>query len=160
MATFTQINDFLLDICYGRHDLTNAGGDTIELSLTNTAPASEVPDPTTTGNGILANITPISYTNYTDDLTVDRVLTAANKTSALSGGAGAGTFTFDYTADIVITASPGALATFRYIYLFNQTTVAPTDALIGVWDHGAGITLAATETATIQWNASGIFTIS
>lgn len=150
MATFTKINDFMEGPFEGEHNLA---ADTLQIALSNTAPAAETSNPTATGNGILANVTQISYTNYTDDMTTDRVLEGV--TSDESGG----TYTLDAN-DIVITASGGALATFRYIYLFNQTSLTPDDQLIGVWDHGSGISLAAGESATISWNVSGVFTVS
>lgn len=150
MATFTKINDFLEGINEGEHNLAS---DTLQIALSNTAPGSETSNPTATGNGILANVTEISYTNYTDDMGTDRVLETV--TSDESGG----TYTLD-ADDIVITASGGTLATFRYIYLFNQTSATPDDQLIGVWDHGSTISLATGESATIAWNASGIFTLS
>lgn len=150
MATFTKIPDFLEGICEAEHNLAS---DTIQIALTNTAPGSEASPPTTSGNGILANITQISYTNYTDDLTVDRVLQSVTSNEA------GGTYTFD-AGDVVITASGGSLATWRYLYVFNQTSVTPDDQLIGVWDHGSAISLATGESATIAWNASGIFTIA
>jgi len=150
MATFTKIPDFIEGVMEQEHNLAS---DALTLSLTNTAPGSESSPPTTSGNGILANITPISYTNYTDDLGTDRVLEGT--TSNESGG----TYTLD-TNDVVITASGGALATFRYIYIFNDTSVTPTDQLVGLWDHGSGITLASGESATIAWNASGVFTVA
>lgn len=150
MATFTKINDFLEGINEAEHNLA---ADTLQIALSNTAPGAEASDPTLTGNGILANVTEISYTNYSDDMAVDRVLEGV--TSDESGG----TYTLDAN-DIVITASGGALATFRYVYLFNQTAATPADQLIGVWDHGSAIDLANGESATIAWNPSGIFTLS
>ena len=162
MATFTKINDFILNLPHGEFLFANAGGNQLELALTNTAPVSETSDPTDTGNGILANLTELAgpYTNYSDDLAVDRNLTKANITSAISGAAGAAVWKLDYTADIIITASGGAMGTFRYIYLWDDDSTTPTDSLIGVWDHGSGITLASTETATLAWNASGILTLT
>lgn len=150
MATGTKIADFIEAAMEGTHNLA---ANTIEVALSNTAPASETSNPTATGNGILANVTQISYTNYSDDLTVDRVLQSV--TSDESGG----TYTFD-AGDFIITASGGALATWRYLYVFNQSATSPVDALIAVWDHGSAITLASTETATITWNASGLFTVA
>lgn len=153
MATFTKINDFLEGMPEAEHNLA---ADTLQIALSNTAPSAEgspVVNPTTSGNGILANVTQISYTNYTDDMAVDRVLEGVTSDEA------AGTYTLDAN-DIVITASGGAIATFRYIYLFNQTSTTPDDQLIGVWDHGSAIDLADGESATIAWNASGIFTIA
>jgi len=148
MATGSKINDFIEGIFEAEH---NFASDTLQIALSNTAPASETSDPTATGNGILTNVTEVSYTNYTDDMAVDRVL------ETVTSGEASGTYTLD-ADDIVITASGGTLATFRYIYLFNQTSTTPTDQIIAVWDHGSGISLATGESATIQWNASGILT--
>lgn len=148
MATFTKIADFIEAAMEKSHNLAS---DTLQIALSNTAPASETSNPTASGNGILANVTQISYTNYTDDMTVDRVLEGV--TSNESGG----TYTLDAN-NIVITASGGALATFRYIYIFNNT--ATNDELIAVWDHGSGITLGDGDSATITWNASGLFTVT
>ena len=151
MATVSKINDFLLNL----NEAIDIDDDSIELAFSNTAPASETSNPTADTNGILGNVTQISYTNWSDDLTVDRVLTAATLTHTQSSG----TFTLDYGADIVITASGGAIATWRYIYLWDDTVTSPVDPLIVVWDHGSGITLADTDTATLQFNASGIYSM-
>ena len=151
MATFAAIPDFIESQMEGETDLRIATN--IKMALSNTAPGSESSPTTTSGNGVLANVTEISYTNYTDDMATDRVL--ENTTSDESGG------TYKYDADnIVITASGGTLATFRYIYLFDDNGTTPTDPLIGSWDHGSAISLATGESATITWNASGIFTIA
>lgn len=152
MATFTKVNDFVLNLC----EAIDIDGDTLQLAFSNTAPASESSNPTADSNGVLANVTQISYTNWTDDLTADRVLTSGTTTHTQTSG----TFTLDYGADIVITASGGAIATWRYIYLFDQTVASPTDPLICVWDHGSGISLGDADSATLQFNASGIFTLA
>lgn len=150
MATFTKIADFVEDIAEKVHNL---GSDTLKIALSNTAPGSESSNPTSTGNGVLANVTQISYTNYTDDMAVDRTLESV--TSVESGG----TYTLD-ASDIVITASGGAIADFRYIYIYNDTPTSPADPLIGVLDHGSTISLGDGDSATLAWNASGIITIA
>jgi len=152
MATFTKINDFVLNLC----EVIDIDGDQLELSFSNTAPASETSNPTADGNGVLANVTQVSYANWTDDLTVDRNLTIATATHAQTSG----TFTLDYGADIVITASGGAIATWQYIYLWDDNPTSPADPLICVWDHGSGIALGNGDSATLQFNASGIFTLA
>ena len=153
MATYTKINDWM-------ENLHEAGvavlTDTIGLALSNTAPASETPNPTTDTNGVKANVTEIAYTNYSDDLTVDRVLTNATKLSTTSSG----TYTWDYGADIVVTASGGAIANFRYLYMFDDTIASPVDPLIAVWDHGSVIALGTDDSATFQINASGFYTVA
>jgi len=151
MATFAKVNDFVENLC----QVIDLDGDVWKMDLTSTAPTAGT-DATADGNGILANITPITYTNYSDDLAVDRILTAGSLTHAQT----AGTFTWDYGADIVITASGGALASFQYIALWDDTVVSPVDPLFGYWDHGSAIVLASAETATLAFNASGIFTLA
>ncbi len=152
MATGSKINDFGLNLA----EVIDLDGDAWHITLSNTAPSGESPDPTTDGNGILANVTEISFTNYSDDLSVDRILTSGNLTHAQSSG----TLTFDYTADIVITASGGSLADWRYFYIWDTTPTSPADPLLGVWDHASTISLASTETATVAFNGSGIFTLA
>ena len=149
MATYIKVNDWLDNMA----DAADMNADTFAIALSNTAPASETSNPTSDGNGILGNVTQISYTNYTDDLTVDRVMEGV--TSSQTGG----TYKFDAN-DIVITASGGALATFRYIYIYDDTPTSPVDPLVCVIDHGSAISLASGESATITFNASGIFTIA
>lgn len=148
MATVTKIADFVEAVAEGVHNL---GANTLQLAFSNTAPGSEISDPTLTGNGVLANVTQIAYTNYTDDMTVDRVLEGV--TSVESGGV----YTLDAN-NIVVTASGGAIADFRYIYLFNQT--ATNDELILVIDHGSVISLADGNSLNINFNASGIITLT
>lgn len=149
MATYTKINDWLDNMA----DVADMNGDSFRVALSNTAPASETSNPTADGNGILANVTQISYTNYTDTLTVDRTLESV--TSSQSGG----TYTFD-AGDFTITASGGALATWRYLYIYDDTPTSPADPLVCVLDHGSAVSLASGESININFNASGIFTIA
>jgi hypothetical protein len=150
MATFTKIADFVEAMAEKVHDLS---ADSIRIALSNTAPASETSNPTQSGNGVLANVTQISYANYSDSLTADRVLDGVTSDEA------GGTYKFD-AADFTITASGGALASWRYLYVYNDTPTAPADPLIGVWDHGSAISLADGETANININAAGLINIA
>lgn len=149
-GTWSDVPDFVEGAMEQEHLLAS---DTIQMAFSNTAAAAETPNPLTSGNGILANVTEISYTYWTDDLTVDRVLQSV--TSDESGG----TYTFD-AADWTITASGGTIATFQYLYVFNQTSTTPTDQLIGYWALDAAISLANTESLAVNFNASGIFTVT
>lgn len=135
MVAFTKVNDFVENICEGVHNLSTG---TIMLALTNTAPASETSNPLLDGNGIKANLTEISYANVSGGQP-----TLASVTMTLSSG----TATFD-AADEVITASGGAIPTFRYIYIYNDTPTSPADPIIGMWDNGSAIDLADTESLT------------
>lgn len=134
MATFNKINDFVEDLGNGVHDFDTA---TFKYALSNTAPASETPDPSADGNGVLANVTEIAYTNLSEDRTVSS--TAVTLSS--------GTASFDGDNE-VLTASGGSVGPFRYVYLYNDT--ATGDPLIGYWDYGSSITLADGETLALN----------
>lgn len=142
MAAFTEINDFVEHLAEKVHNL---GSDQLVVALSNTAPGSESSDPTADGNGVLANITQISYTNCS---TRNITTSSSSQTS--------GTYTLALT-DLVLTATGGAIATFRYIYIYNDT--AASDQVIGVYDYGSALTLAENETLTIDF-AAGTITLA
>lgn len=143
MPVGIKINDFVEDVAEKVHNL---GSDTLMIALSNTAPGSETPNPTTSGQGVLANVTQISYTYYTDDMTADRTLQSV--TSSESGG----TYTLD-AADIEITASGGSVGPFRYVYLYNDT--ASGDPLILIMDLEETVTITDGSSVTLRWNATG-----
>ncbi len=125
----------------GKHDLSS---DQLVIALSNTAPGSESSNPTADGNGVLANVTEVSYTN----------LSTRNITTTSSEQTG-GTYKLTLT-DLVLTAS-GSVATFRYVYIYNDT--ASNDELIATFDNGSAVTLADTQTFTIDFSAvTGLLT--
>jgi len=138
MATFTKVNDFTEALGDKKHNLSS---DTLTIALSNTAPGAEVSDPTADGNGVLANVTQVAYTNLST-----RVLTTTSWTNT------AGTAKL-ILADLVLTASGGSVAEFRYVYIYNET--ATSDDLIGMYDYGSGLTLADTEALTVDFDQSG-----
>lgn len=83
-------------------------------------------------------MTQISYANLSS-----RVFTG----TSYSQSGGTGTLAAN---DLVLTAS-GAVPTFRYAYIYNDTPTSPADPLIGYYDYGVGgVTLATGETLTID----------
>jgi hypothetical protein len=134
MATFNKINDFVEDLANGVHDFDT---DVFKYALSNTAPGSETPDPTSDGNGVLANVTEVAYTNLVENRTISS--TAVTLSS--------GTASFDGDNE-VLTASGGSVGPFRYIYLYNDS--ATGDPLIGYWDYGSSLTLADGETLSLN----------
>jgi hypothetical protein len=145
MATFTKINDFVEHVAEGVHDLAN---DTLTVALSNTAPGSETNNPTADGNGILANVTEISYANLSS-----RVITTSASAQT------SGTYKLTLT-DLTLTAS-GAVATFRYVYIYNDTPTSPADPLICVYDYGSAVTMASAETFDIDFDdANGLLQIA
>ena len=144
MATFNKVNDFVEALAHKLHDLET---DQLVVALSNTAPASESPNPTTSGNGVLANVTQIAYTN----------LSSRNITTTSSAET-SGTYKLTLT-DLVLTASGGAVADFRYIYIYNDT--ATSDDLIGYYDYGSTVSLGDGDTLTIDFDASnGVLTLA
>jgi hypothetical protein len=140
MATFTKINDFVEHVAEGVHNL---GSDQLAVALSNTAPGSETSDPTADGNGAIANVTQIAYTN----LSTRNITTSASSQTA-------GVYSLSLT-DLTLSASGGAVATFRYIYIYNDAATTPVDALIGLYDYGSALTLADGESLTIDFGANG-----
>jgi hypothetical protein len=133
VAAFTKLNGFVEKLA---EKSFNLGSDTLTVALSNTAPGSEGTPPTgATTTAILANVTQVSYTNLSS-----RVLTVTSSAQA------SGLYSL-IASDLVLTAS-GAVATFRYIYAYDDT--ATNDELICYWDYGSGVTLANGETFTLD----------
>lgn len=131
MAAFVKFNDFVEQLGLAKHNLNT---DTIRTAFTNSAPSAT--------NTILSDITQIAYTN----------LDKSNEDVQNTWAESSGTATLTGTA-ITFTAS-NTVATFRYVVIYNDTQTSPADALIGYWDYGSGVTLAAGETFTIKFNNS------
>lgn len=129
MATFNKFNSFSEALAEKVHNL---GSDQLTVALTNSAPLAT--------NTILANITEISYTNC-----------STRNITTVSSSQSSGTYTLVLT-DLVLTASGGSVGPFRYVVVYNNT--ATNDELIGWVDYGSSITLADTETLTIDFAAS------
>jgi hypothetical protein len=144
MATFVKVNDFVHHLGEGGHNFAAAGGDQYQVALSPTAPASESSNPLLDGDGILANVTQIAYTNLsTQNLVIN------------SSSVSSGEYTINFT-DLVLSAS-GAVATFRYVYIFNQdmVTTPATDGLVCNFDYGSDLTLADGESLTIDFESDG-----
>lgn len=138
MATYQKFEQFVEDLAHKVHDLS---GDASTVALTAAANAPVVT------NSVLADLTEISYTNLST-----RVLGAPTTSAQASG-----TFT-QLWPDLVLTAS-GAVATFRYVVIYNDTPTSPANPLIAFYDYGSDLTLASGETLTIDFTTSS-FTIA
>ncbi len=146
MAAFVKINDFVQNLGNAEFAALN-GSTSLKLAFSNTAPASETSNPTADGNGILANVTAVTKNLDTDTLT-SVTWTQSSGTSTLSA------------SDLTVTGSGGSTGPFRYVYLYDDSTTTPADALIGYWDYGSSITIADTETFLFDIGASGILTLA
>ena len=141
MASFNKFRAFVENVAEGVHNL---GSDTLKILLTNTAPVNT--------NSVKADLTEISAGNgYTAGGTAVTITSSAQS---------AGTYKL-VGNDVVFTASGGTIGPFRYAVLYNDTPTSPADPLIGWWDYGSSITLAAAETFTVDLDASnGILQIA
>ena len=135
MAAYNKFQQVVEDVFEGVY---TSSTDQFTVALTASAPVAT--------NSVLANLTEISYTN----------LSARNLTTSTSSQT-AGTFT-QLFADLVLTAS-GAVATFRYIAIYNNTPTSPLDPLLCWYDYGSNLTLASGETLTIDFTTS-TFTVT
>ena len=145
MATFNKINDFVVNAVHNM-DLES---DQIVVALSNTAPSAEATDPTTDGNGILGNVTEVSYTNCS----------TRNVTTTSSTQTG-GTYKLVLT-DITLTASGGDVGPFRYVYIYNDTVATPADPLIGYYDYGLSLTLNDGDSFKLDFSATdGVIQVS
>lgn len=139
MATATKFQQFTKDLIDGVHDFD---GHTFKVVLCNTAPVNT--------NQVLANLTQISNGNgYTTGGSVSSITTSTSSGTAKV-----------VAADVTFTAS-GSMGPLRYAALYNDTPTSPADPLILFWDYASSITLAATETFTVDFDGStGIMTLA
>ena len=141
MATFNKFQAWTEHVTEGVHDHS---ADTLKVMLTNTAPVAT--------NSVKADLTEISAGNgYTAGGT-QATVSSSSQTS--------GTYKL-VLADVVFTASGGAIGPFQYAVLYNDTPTSPADPLIGWWDYGSARTLQSGESFTVDFNAStGVFTLA
>lgn len=141
MATFNKFQAFVEHVAEKVHNL---GADSLKVMLTNTAPVAT--------NALKADITEIAAGNgYTAGGTAASITSSAQTS---------GTYKL-VLADVVFTATGGTIGPFRYAVLYNDTPTSPADPLIGWWDYGSAVTLAAGETFT--WDAdptNGVLTLT
>lgn len=131
MASFQKVNSFVENLA---EKVFNLQSDTLKVALTASANA-----PVAT-NSQLSNLTEIAYTNLSS-----RTLTVSSSSQS------SGTYKL-VIADLVLTASGGAVAAFRYIVLYDDT--ATNDELIGFYDYGSALTLNDGETLTLDFDSS------
>ena len=133
MAAFNKFQCFVADVSNKTHNL---GSDTLKILLTNTAPVAT--------NAVKADLTEISAGNG---------YTAGGNTAALtSSSQTAGLYKLILANPATWTAAGGSIGPFRYAALYNSTAAAGN--LVGYWDYGSAVTLAAGETFTATLDAS------
>lgn len=141
MASYVKYNVFVENLAEGVHNL---GSNTLKIMLSNTAPNVST-------HTVRADVTEISGGNgYTSGGTAITVTGSSQS---------AGTYSLTQSADVTFTASGGSIGPFRYAIMYNDTPTSPADPLICYWDYASSITLADTETFTIDLGAT-ILTIA
>ena len=135
-VSWNKFNCFVEDIAKGVHNLATG---TLTVALTNTAPSAST-------DTVLADISEVSYANCSS-----RVLTTTSCVQT------AGTLKL-ILQDLTLTAT-GAVGPFQWIVIYNDTPA--NDNLIGFYNYGSAVTMAATDTLPIDLNnVDGIFTIA
>lgn len=133
MATWNKINSFVEHLAEKVHNL---GADALVVAL---CAAANAPVAT---NTVLADLTQISYTNL-----------SSRALSVSSSAQTSGTYKL-VVSDLVLTASGGSVAAFRYIVPYNDTPTSPADPLLGWYDYGSALTLADGETLTLDFDGT------
>jgi hypothetical protein len=132
VAAFTKYNFFVDEIAIGGHQLKTA---VFKCALTNTAPTpltdtvwntTVYPAPAAVGG----------YTAGGNTLTTSSATTSA--------------YIFKLViADSVFTATAAGIGPFRYSIIYNSSA---TNKVVGFYDYGSSITLADTETFTVDFD--------
>lgn len=133
MATFTKFEPFIEDVFEGVHIF---GTHQLVAFMTTNANA-----PTATMR-TLSQVTQIAYTNYSS-----RNITTSSSSQT------SGSYKL-IVADLVLTLSGGAGATFRRYGAYNDTPTSPADPLVCVYDHGSDITPGSGETVTFDFDGT------
>lgn len=136
-SAFNSFDNLADELGNGEHDW---GADTLKIALTNTAPVAtqanwnltDHPAPAA-ANGYPAGGNTLTGVSYTE-----------------TGGVG----TLTATGGLVFTATTGGIGPFRYVVLYNSSSVTPANAAIGWYDYGSSITLADAETLTLTINTN------
>ena len=139
MATYNKFHQFSDDLCSGVH---NFASHTIKAYLSNTTPDAAA-------DAVKADLAEISTGNGYSAGGVTVTVSSVTQSS--------GTCSVAVSDPSVITASGGTIGPFRYVVFYNDTSAS--DSLINWYDYGSSITLADTETFTIDMGTN-LFTLA
>lgn len=143
MATFNKFNALTEHLVEGVHNFSSDSTCTITVAL---CAAANAPVAT---NSVLADLTQIAYTNLSS-----RVVSVASSSQS------SGTYKLVLN-DLVLSASGGAVETFRYVVLYNDDPTSPADPLICWYDYGGNLTLADGESLTLNFDGTnGLFQLA
>jgi hypothetical protein len=141
MAAFNKYFFFIDELCKAGHNLATC---VYKVALTNTAPTQATD---TVWNTTVAPA-PVAANGYT---------AGGNTITTTSGTTTTGTFKL-ILVDTVFTATAGGIGPFRYAILYNSSA---TNKLVGYYDYGSSVTLAVSETLTVDFDAAnGVLTVA
>lgn len=142
MASYEKFDSFIEAINEKEH---NMASDALTLFLTT---AANEPAASVTG---LGGVTEISYTNVVTSGAGSRVLTQASSAQT------SGVYKL-VVNDVTITATGGAIATFRIIGIYNNTHAS--DGVVCKFDYGASLDLAENDSLTVDFDGTnGLYTM-
>ena len=143
MAAFNRFNLVAQDLCRGVHNF-QTGGQTFKVLLTNSAPAAtwhllaDVTGEVGSGGGYTTGGNASAMSDAIITTTIEKVV-AANPTTW--------------------TGSGGGMGPFRYAVVYNAS--ASGSPLVAWYDYGSNISLTASDTFTINFDATnGFFQVS
>lgn len=141
MAVFNKFNLFVDELSKGGHNLQTA---VFKVALTNTAPTAATD---TVWNTTVAPA-PAAANGYTG---------GGNTITTTSAATTSGTFKL-VLADSVFTATAGGIGPVRYAVIYNSSA---TNKYCGYYDYGSSVTLADTETFTVDFDGTnGVLTLA
>lgn len=145
MATFVLINDWLDNM----QENVDIADDQFTIALSNTAPGAESTPPTGDGDGVLANVTEVTYT-----------FLSARTITTTSSSQTAGTYKL-ILQDITLTSTGGATGPFRYVYVYDDTPTVPIDPLVCYYDYGSALTLNDGESLNVDFDGTnGLYQVA
>lgn len=147
MASFNKFHVFVEDLAEKVHNL---GSDNLKVYLSNAAPNAS----THVGyDGLTGSTGPA-------EITAGNGYTAGGNAAAVTSSAQTGgTYKLVLADPATWTAAGGSIGPFRYVVLYNDTSTG--DRLIGWWDYGSSITLAATESFAVDFDGvNGVLTLA
>jgi len=143
MVAFSKVDVFSFDLGTGGHNFTNTASAALKLALTNTAPTAAA---TVWSTGSFP--APAAANNYT----------AGGNAVAITSFTQASGVSKLVLPDSVFTATAGGIGPFQYVILYNTSA---SNKIIGYYNYGSAVTLADTETFTVDFDPSlGALTIT
>ena len=140
-SAFTKFHTYVDEVSKAGHNHQTA---VWKCALTNTAP-TQLTD------------TVWNTTVYPAPAAANGYTAGGNTLTTSSAATTTGTFKL-VLADTVFTATAGGMGPFRYAILYNSSA---TNKLVGYYDYASSVTLAVSETFTVDFdNAAGVLTLA